>query len=351
MSDDVYVRLREFLDNLPGGYPITESGVELKILKKLFTTEKAEITMKLTPMPEPVSQIAPRLGMSEAEAAEKLETLAKEGSIMRIRAGDLAHYAAISFVVGIYEFHLGTIDRELSEYMEEYFPYIAKAWESIGTKQLRVVPIEASLQDDKKVGTYARIRDLIKDKELISVSPCICTKEKGLLGEPCSRPEERCIQFDMAAQYYIENGLGRQISQDELMDLLKMGEDKALVLSPGNSKEIINICLCCGCCCGFLNLLKRFDRPADHCASPYQARIDPDACVLCGTCEERCQMEAIREGDDAYEVNEPRCIGCGLCVPACPEEAISMVEKPEAPSIPENLIEMNIKISQERGLM
>ena len=351
MSEDVYIRLREFLDNMPGCYPTTDTGVELKILKKLFTPEQAEITMKLTPMPEPVSQIAPRLGMSEAEAAEKLETLAKEGSIMRIRAGDRAHYSAVSFVVGIYEFHLNTIDRELSEYMEEYFPYFAKAWESVGTKQLRVVPIEAALHDDKKVGNYAQIRELIKDKQLISVSPCICTKEKGHMGEPCSRPEERCIQFDIAAQYYIENGLSRQISQDELMDLLKMGEEKALVLSPGNSKEIMNICLCCGCCCGFMTILKQFDRPADHCASPYQAKIDPDACVLCGTCEERCQMEAIREGDDAYEVNEPRCIGCGLCVPTCSEEAISMVEKPEAPSIPENLVDMNIRISQERGVM
>jgi electron transport complex protein RnfB len=351
MSEEVYTQLRKFLDNMPGCFPTTESGVEMKILKKLFTTEQAEITMKLTPMPEPVSQIAPRLGMREEEAAEKLEELAKEGSILRLRAGEVVHYAAVSFVVGIYEFHVGTIDRELAEYMEEYFPYIAKAWESVGTKQLRVVPIEAALQDEKKVGTYAQIRELIKDKQLISVAPCICAKEKHLVGEPCSRPEERCIQFDMAAQYFIENGLSRQITQEELMDLLKMGEEKALVLSPGNSKEIINICLCCGCCCGFMGVLKRFDRPADHCGSPYQAKIDPEACVMCGTCEDRCQMEAIKEGDGAYEVEDARCIGCGLCVPTCPEEAIAMVEKPEAPSIPDNLIDMNMKIAQERGLM
>lgn len=351
MSEEVYVRLREFLDNMPGCFPATESGVELKILKKLFTPEQAEITMKLTPMPEPVSQIAARLGMSEPQTSEKLEELAKEGSILRVRLGDQAFYAAVSFVVGIYEFHVNTIDRELAEYIEEYFPHIAKAWESVGTKQLRVVPIEAGLQDDKKVGSYARIRELVKDKQLISVGPCICTKEKAQLGEPCNRPEERCIQFDMAAQYYIENGLSRQITRDELMDLLKMGEEKALVLSPSNSKEIMNVCLCCGCCCGFLNMLKKFDRPADHCASPYRAKIDPDACVLCGTCGERCQMEAIREGDEAYEVEEARCIGCGLCVPTCPEEAISMVEKAEAPSIPENVVDMNIKIAQERGMM
>lgn len=350
MSEDVYIRLREFLDKMPGCFPATESGVEMKILKKLFTSEQAEITMKLTPMPEPVSGIAPRLGMSESQASEKLEELAKEGSIMRIRAGDQALYSAVSFVVGIYEFHLNTIDRELSEYMEEYFAYLAKAWESVGTKQLRVVPIQAALQDDKKVGTYAQIRELIKDKQLISVSPCICTKEKGLLGEPCSRPEERCIQFDMAAQYYLENGLSRQITRDELMELLKMGEEKALVLSPGNSKEIMNICLCCGCCCGFMSIMKEFDRPADHCTSPYEAKIDPDLCVLCGTCEERCQMDAIREGGQAYEVDEARCIGCGLCVPTCPEEAICMVERPEAPSIPDDMFDMNIRIAQERGV-
>jgi ferredoxin len=321
----------------------------MKILKKLFTPEQAEITMKLTPMPEPVSQIAARLGMNESQTLGKLEELAKEGSIMRVRAGDQALYSAISFVVGIYEFHLNTIDRELSEYMEEYFPYIAKAWESVGTKQLRVVPIQTALHDEKKVGTYARIRELIKGKQLISVSPCICTKEKGHLNEPCSRPEERCIQFDMAAQYYLENGFARQINEDELMDLLEMGEEKALVLSPGNSKEIMNICLCCGCCCGFLSILKKFDRPADHCASPYEAKIDPDLCVLCGTCEERCQMEAIHEGGQVYEVDEVRCIGCGLCVPTCPEEAICMVERPEAPSIPDDMFDMNIRIAQERG--
>lgn len=32
-----------------------DSGVELKIHKKLFTPERPEMTMKLTPMPEPVA--------------------------------------------------------------------------------------------------------------------------------------------------------------------------------------------------------------------------------------------------------------------------------------------------------
>ncbi len=350
MSDEVYVRMREFLDKMPGGYPETESGVEIRLLKKLFTPEEAEMTMKLSMMPEPVSAIAPKLGLAEKEAGEKLEALAKQGSIYRVRFGDKVHYMAVSFVVGIYEFHLGTIDRELSELMEEYMPYIAEMMKSVKTKQLRTVPINSSLEESATVATYDRIRELVKDKKLIGVMECICTKERKLMGEPCGRPVEKCITFDLAAQYMMDNGLARQINQDDLMDLLKMGEEKALVLNTTNAKDIMNICMCCGCCCGLLRGLKNLDRPADHMQIAFQAKIDPDLCSACGTCEERCQMEAIEEGD-SYAVDTGRCIGCGLCVSTCPEEAISLVPKEGTLPLPENMVDMNIKIAKERGLL
>ena len=350
MTEDVYTRLREFLDNMPGGYPSTESGVELRILKKVFTPEQAEITMKLTGMPEPVSQLAPRLGMDEAQAAETLESMAQEGLIVRFRAGDQALYGAVSFVVGIYEFHLKSLDKEFSEMMEEYFPYMAEVWRSVKTKQLRVVPVESSLDGDRKVATYNQVRELVKDKQLMAVAPCICTKEQELLGNKCSRPVERCIMFDSFAEFYLDNGMAREITRDELESLLKMGEEKALVLNPTNAKEILNICMCCDCCCGVMKMLRKFDQPADQVQSSFQAKIDPELCVQCGTCEERCQIEAIKEGDEAYEVDTARCIGCGVCVPTCPEEAISMVDKPEAISVPDNFLEMQIRIAQERGL-
>ncbi|MEX2706541.1 MAG: hypothetical protein Q6352_015015 [Candidatus Freyrarchaeum guaymaensis] len=42
MSDEPYLRLREFLDQFPLGFPKTPSGVEIKILKRLFTEEEAK---------------------------------------------------------------------------------------------------------------------------------------------------------------------------------------------------------------------------------------------------------------------------------------------------------------------
>jgi DNA-binding MarR family transcriptional regulator len=88
MSADVYTRLREFMDKLPAGYPETPTGVEIKILKKLFTPDEAELTMKLNSEPEEVAAIAARIGMDEKELGAKLEEMAQKGLIYRVRSGD-----------------------------------------------------------------------------------------------------------------------------------------------------------------------------------------------------------------------------------------------------------------------
>ena len=167
----------------------------------------------------------------------------------------------------------------------------------------------------------------------------------------CDRPEERCFQFDTSAQYFIENGMSREIGPEELEGLLKKGEESNLVVCSTNAKEIVNICMCCECCCNFLKMMRTYDRPADHTQSPFRASIDPELCVECGTCEESCQIEAISEGDEAHAVDDARCIGCGLCVPTCPEEAISLVKTDYAAQVPENIIDMNMKLAQERGVL
>ena len=84
---DVYTRLREFLDKTPIGFPETPDGVEIKILKKLYTPEDAELTMKLKLEPEEVPAIAKRTGTDEAELAGKLEEMAQKGLIYRVRSG------------------------------------------------------------------------------------------------------------------------------------------------------------------------------------------------------------------------------------------------------------------------
>jgi H+/Na+-translocating ferredoxin:NAD+ oxidoreductase subunit B len=350
MSEEIYVKMREFLDKMPGGFPQSDTGVELKILKKLFTPEEAEMTMKLSMMPETAEALAPKLGLNEKEAGEKLEALAQNGLIYRAKLGGKLHYMAISYVVGIYEFQLGRIDKEFSELTEEYMPYITKMMQSVKTKQLRTVPIHSAVEESTTVASYDKIRELVKNKKKIGVMECICTKERKLLDDPCQMPVEKCISFDLGAQYFIDNGHAREITQDELMDLLKLGEEKAWVLNTTNAEQIMSICMCCGCCCGVLRGLKKLDRPVDSMQVAFQANIDPDLCSACGTCEERCQVDAIEDGD-VYKVDTGRCIGCGLCVSTCPEEAVSMAPGEGLEPLPKNMVDMTMKIAKDRGLM
>ena len=56
--NDVYGRLRERLDDFASGYPTTEIGIEIKILKGLFTKDEAELFLKLSPVLEAPGDVA-----------------------------------------------------------------------------------------------------------------------------------------------------------------------------------------------------------------------------------------------------------------------------------------------------
>ena len=47
MDDAIYRRLAGVLDTLPNGFPSTESGVEIKLLKWIFTPEQADLFCNL----------------------------------------------------------------------------------------------------------------------------------------------------------------------------------------------------------------------------------------------------------------------------------------------------------------
>ena len=83
MGEDVYARLREFMDTLPAGYPATPTGVEIRILKRLFSPEEAELTMKLKSEPEEVPAIAARVGLEEDESDAEARSDGPEGPYLQ----------------------------------------------------------------------------------------------------------------------------------------------------------------------------------------------------------------------------------------------------------------------------
>ena len=86
--------------------------------------------------------------------------------------------------------------------------------------------------------------------------------------------EEDAIS-DMAADYYIENELGREITKEEAREILEKSEEDGLVHHSSNhlGKRIF-ICNCCGCCCKALGHITKYGNPHAIARSNYYAVID-----------------------------------------------------------------------------
>jgi len=347
---DVYQRLRRYLDQLPAGYPETPTGVEIRLLEKIFTPEEAELFTHCKLVAEPPSAIAGRAGIPEGEAAEMLARMAGKGHLFPVQSGKETLYMALPWMPGIIETQLNLLDEEFAHLLVEHNKYYFPSWTARENQMFRVVPVHSSIDAAPAIATYDRIKDLVKKQKQISVMPCLCRSTQATLGEDCGRPRESCFVFGPYTKHFVDNGDARYISVEEALSLLEECERAALVLQPVNARELNGMCTCCSCCCFMLKNLRSLPNPSEVVQSSFQARIDSGLCTGCGSCLERCQMEAIVEGEDCMEIDLIRCIGCGLCVSSCPEEAISLFPKGETRKVPANIFDTLTRIAKERDL-
>jgi len=349
---DTYERLAVFLDELPAGFPRTESGVELRILHKLFSPEQAELVLHLSLVPEPARVVAFRARQPLEQVTAMLEEMEQKGLISgNHKPGRPAEFAAAHFAIGFYEEQVNHLDQELVELVGEYLPAFIEqgAWELV--PQLRTIPVGESIAVQAGVMPYERAEEIVRAHTTFAVRNCVCRQGQQLTGKDCGKPLETCLSFAGAAHQTVYTGRGRFITLDETLAILKQAEETGLVLQPSNSKNPIIICACCGCCCGVLLNLKRHPKPASLVANPFIAQHDPEICTSCGACIERCQMEALTQAKGSTTFHPDRCIGCGLCTSTCPTGAVTLARKPisEQPDIPKNTLDTYLRLGKKRG--
>jgi len=347
--DNIYHKLAKHLNKTPGGFPATESGVEIRILKRLFTEQEAEIALLLVMMPEPLSAIAERTGKEITELEPILKVMVEKGLAIHSARDGKNYYMGAQFVIGIWEYQVNKLNKGLIRDFNEYAPFLVKEQFRTGTQQLRVVPVSQSINADMKVMAYENAEKIIRTQSKILVAPCICRTEHNIMGKGCGRMIETCLVFGGGAYFYEERGIGRIITSDEAIEILHKGIAQGLVLQPGNAKKPMNICMCCSCCCQILSNIKKFDAPAALVNSSYFAEVNQETCIACGACTEKCPMDAISL-DDSAVVNADRCIGCGVCTTACEFESISLKPKDETDKWipPENIIKTYQTITMEK---
>lgn len=352
MIDDVFEKLAQHLDSMPAGYPRTASGVELRILRRLFAAEEAWHALHLTVIPEEPAVVARRARRPVPETAQRLQEMERKGLILSDVRGGITRYMALQFVVGFWEGQVDKLTPELVRDFEEDPPglFDPDLWRR--TPQMRVVPVNASIEARAEVLPHELVEELVRGGAgHYAVANCICRQERRIAGDGCDRPMESCLSLGTAADYVTRSGRGRAITREEMLDILRRADESGLVLQASNARRAVFLCTCCGCCCGVLRSLKRHPAPAHIIATPFVAILETASCQGCGACEPRCQMQALSMSDGVAVLDASRCIGCGLCVTTCPSGAVRLARKPDAeqPDVPESLVANYLKIGRARG--
>ena len=350
MTDEVFERLADALDRLPNGFPRTPSGVEIRLLKRIFTPEEAGIASQLGREFEPVDVIAKRLGLPKLRARRKLIGMAKHGLVRFKRQDRTILFRLMPFVFGIYEFQLERMDAEMARLAEEYFMAGGVAeFMRIQPPIHRVAPAQNAVEAEW-VLPYDDIRAMLMESKAFNVRDCICRYQQDLLGQrKCDYPLNVCLSFFHHERPRMEG----DISKEEALALLDLTEEVGLVHTVHNQREgLFYVCNCCSCCCAFLRGIVEHGATEIITYANYYAVIDPEACMGCLTCVDRCHVGAISLKDEYAIVDRAKCIGCGLCATGCPDGVAKLVRKPEPEIIhpPANFHEWEEARLRHRGM-
>lgn len=357
IDDSIYRQLQIQLDQYPIGYPATKSGVEIDILKYFFTPLQAKIALCLMLRSITVSPVRKRLKnkfgieLSSDELSAMLDNMFQKGIIRRSESAGSPRWGIAMLAIGMFEYHVDDLTRELVEMMHQYFDeaFSAEFFRS-SLPQLRTSPHLKALVPEYIVDTYDNMRHFITHtREPLYVANCVCKQGEALMGKPCRQAENYEVCLLIGKTGYEARGRARQISKEECLKILDLADEKGMVLQPGNSRKPSCICICCGCCCGVLTTAKKQPRPVRFFATNYYARIDTASCTGCGVCVKRCQMDAIIADGKTFRVDRDRCIGCGLCVTRCKPKAAGLIRKDKATVPPMNTEILYLSILKERA--
>ena len=334
-----YEELAKHLDQGIVGSP--PSPALMGILEILFPGEEAEVGVRL-PMQDTSLPELREMFPERADSIEGLvERMVKRGTVFVAGQGEERKYRLLPSVVGWAEtpYWAGKDTEDARKLAPLWIKYRDEAFGAElarGLPPVRVLPISETLRESSEVLPYEALKSKVEAQSFCAVGACPCRQMKRYAGEGCDHSLDNCLHFGDMAHYMVEQGMAREISTQETLKILRESNEEGLVHVSDNLSEDITstICNCCGCCCTFLDTKKRTGLQTFS-PSTYVARVDGELCLACGTCEDRCPMEAIAVGDDdVSEVDQALCIGCGVCTPTCTEEAVDLVHREEIKAPP-----------------
>jgi Pyruvate/2-oxoacid:ferredoxin oxidoreductase delta subunit len=345
------------------GYPVTQDLEE--ILRANFTPGEAEVALLLPTRVAPlqavtVDEIIDRANLSREQLTAILEGLLQRGLVFsgktnRGEKGYALHQVGFGFPQTFFWKGEETpYAKAMARLVAKYFnrQVTREAYAGGETKTNRYIPVGESVKRDiQAVYPYDSMSQVIGQAKIIAVAHCGCRVATRLLEKGCDHPLEVCLKFDDMAQYIIERGLGREITKEEALEIIRKSEEAGLVHLVDNALgDIKHTCNCCGCSCWSVGTIRRRKIPRDILMATYFIReTDEELCSGCGDCVKLCPVNALTIEDKIAVVDKDWCIGCGICVIHCPTSAAQLAARSDVLPPPSSR-QLHERILVEKGL-
>jgi Pyruvate/2-oxoacid:ferredoxin oxidoreductase delta subunit len=347
-KEDAYENLRQIM-NRGTAIKLPKHKAVNEMLKSIFSKEEANLLGVFEKAGQllPTEKISELSGIPKERVVQVFDDMAYKGKL--VKAANF--YAVLPFVPGLFEFYFthnrddpAKMKKAAKAYRELF--YSGHPFElSAGNYTLyRVIPaveptektieINKSLEVQRQVLPFEVLKEYLSKADLFAVVPCSCRNAAKYSGHPCERTDENfCVTTGFLAKSVLDQGVGRQITLDELMEIMKKAEKAGLVHETINIQDTsVFICNCCPCCCGFLKSVKEFQNYNAITKANFVPRTDNNLCSKCEKCVEICPMDARYHhwphsedlSDNMIITREDLCIGCGVCASNCPKEAITL---------------------------
>ncbi|RLG39860.1 MAG: hypothetical protein DRO05_07855 [Thermoproteota archaeon] len=138
-----------------------------------------------------------------------------------------------------------------------------------------------------------------------------------------------CIALNEFSDELVERRVAEKIQPDEAEEVLGLANEHGLLRQAlyidWIRREVFDVCSCCPCCCMYLRAYMNYGIKHHIAKSGFVSIVNPDKCIGCGACIERCIFEARSLVGNKCVVDEEKCFGCGLCTTVCPTGAVGLV--------------------------
>ena len=296
-------------------------------LDAVLTKEEVKflLNFKKTRVPYDVEQLAKMNSMSVEDTQKMVDHLCWVGMVEMNRENEDHHkqYNVPIFVPGSAEFMM------MNDKLTEEHPELATFFNLMTQMPLEgvtnmippggsgvgmhVIPVEKAIEHENASVDVEHISHWLNKYDKYSVGQCTCRKQQTMRGEGSGEINgEFCMGVGDMAEYCVDRGMGRYITYEEALEILKRAEDHGFVHQITNidgEDKIVAICNCAPGVCNAIRTSQLYNTP-NMSRSAYRAHVEKDKCVACGKCVEVCPVGAAKLGQklcrkDGSEVEYP----------------------------------------------